>query len=261
MFDFHMHSTVSFDGHDTAADMVRAAQAAGLREICFTDHIDYVKDSDDLSMVFDTDKYNEAYDCLEASGLKIRRGMEFGLYPDNAAMLKKDLQRRHFDFVLGSVHFVEEEDVYFAPYWDGKTVHQAEHRYLEETLACVKAHDDFDVLAHLTYISKARAHHAPRPVPFEEHREVVDEILRVLADKGKGMEMNTSGVDRCGDFLPYDVYFRRFKELGGQIVTIGSDAHTADRVGQYAGRACGILKDIFGYVCTFEDRKAIFHKL
>lgn len=261
MFDFHMHSKVSFDGHDTAAEMVKAAQAAGLREICFTDHIDYQKNSDDMTMVFRTEDYNAAYDNLEASGLKIRRGLEFGLYPDNQQMLKQDLRRRHFDFVLGSVHFVETEDVYFLPYWEGKTVFEAERRYLEETLACVRSHDDFDVLAHLTYISKARAHHAPRPVPFGEHREVIDEILRVLADKGKGLEMNTSGVDRCGDFLPYDVYFRRFRELGGQIVTVGSDAHNAARVGQYSGRACGILKDIFGYVCTFEDRKPIYHKL
>ena len=261
MFDFHMHSTVSFDGHDAAADMVKAAQAAGLREICFTDHIDYVKDSDDLSMVFDTNKYNEVYDGLEGQDLKIRRGMEFGMYPDNAPMLKKDLMRRDFDFVLGSVHFVDAEDVYFVPYWSDKTVFEAERRYLEETLACVQAHDDFDVLAHLTYISKARAHHAPRPVPYEDHREIVDEILKVLVRKGKGMEMNTSGVDRCGDFLPYDVYFRRFKELGGQIVTVGSDAHAASRVGQYADRACQILKEIFGYVCTFENRQPIFHKL
>ena len=93
------------------------------------------------------------------------------------------------------------------------------------------------------------------------HREIVDEILRTLAAKGKGLEMNTSGVDRCGGFLPTADYFRRFKELGGQIVTVGSDAHQAHRVGQYTFDACEILKDIFGYVCTFEDRKPIFHKL
>ena len=125
----------------------------------------------------------------------------------------------------------------------------------------MEAHNDFDVLAHLTYISKCRAHPAPRPVPYEEHGDLLDEILRTLARKGKGLEINTSGVDRCGDFLPYTPYFRRFKELGGEIVTVGSDAHTADRVGQYSADACAILKDIFGYVCTFEDRKPIFHKL
>ena len=68
-------------------------------------------------------------------------------------------------------------------------------------------------------------------------------------------------MDRCGDYLPGAEYFRRFKELGGEIVTIGSDAHQCERVGQYSFQACGILKDIFGYVCTFEDRKPVFHKL
>ena len=68
-------------------------------------------------------------------------------------------------------------------------------------------------------------------------------------------------MDRCGGFLPTADYFRRFKELGGEIVTIGSDAHTTGRVGQYALDACAVLKDIFGYVCTFENRQPVFHKL
>ena len=180
---------------------------------------------------------------------------------NNVPQFKKDLQRRPFDFVLGSIHFVDDLDVYFPEYWEGKTIFQAERRYLEATLECVKIHSDFDVLAHLTYIAKTQCHHDPRPVPFPEHRELIDEILRTVAQKGKGLEMNTSGVNRCGDFLPTADYFRRFKELGGEIITVGSDAHTADRVGEYTHRACEILKDIFGHVCTFEDRKPIFHKL
>ena len=261
MFDFHMHSTVSFDGKDPAEAMVLAAAEAGLKEICFTDHLDYDPLATEQTMLFDTEHYNRVYDSLSHPAVKIRRGMEFGMFPDNAAAFRQELQRRPFDFVLGSVHFAEDLDVYFQPYWEGKTIHQAERIYLEQTLACVENHEDFDVLAHLTYISKCRCHPAPRPVPYEEHREVLDEILRILAQKGKGLEMNTSGVDRCGDFLPYGPYFRRFKELGGQIVTIGSDAHTASRVGQYADLACDILGEIFGYVCTFENRQPVFHKL
>ena len=261
MFDYHMHSTVSFDGHDSALRMAQAAKEAGLREICFTDHIDYEAGVEKQTMVFDTDTYNAAYDNLEIPGLLIRRGMEFGLKPGNQADLKKDLQRRPFDFVLGSVHFVDEMDVYLAPYWEGKTVDQAERLFLEQTLKCVQAHEDFDVLAHLTFIGKARAHPAARPVDYETYRQIIDEILMTLAKKGKGLEMNTSGVDRCGDFMPGETYLRRFKELGGEIVTVGSDAHTWNRVGQYSDRACRILSDIFGYVCTFENRQPIFHKL
>ena len=261
MFDYHMHTRVSFDGHDTGLQMATAAKERGLKEICFTDHLDYDPLGKMGVMAFDTDAYNAEYSDLEIPGLKIRRGVEFGMTVDNREQFRLDLQRRPFDFVLGSIHFVDDLDVYYEDYWQDKTVFQAERRYLEATLDCVRLHEDFDVLAHLTYIAKTHCHPAPRPVPYDEHRELIDEILKVLVQKGKGMEMNSSGVDRCGAFLPTQGYFQRFKELGGQIVTIGSDAHQSHRVGQYSREACEILKDIFGYVCTFEDRKPIFHQL
>lgn len=261
MFDFHMHSRVSFDGHDTGLAMAKTAAAMGLKEVCFTDHIDYDSLGTMPDMAFDTAVYNAEYDGLMVPGLKIRRGMEFGLARDNRDQFRQDLKRREFDFVLGSMHFVDGLDVYMPEYWRGKTVFQAERRFLEETLACVRIHDDFDVLAHLTYISKPPCHPSPRPLPYGDHRELLDEILRVLAEKGKGLEMNTSGMDRCGGFLPTADFFRRFKELGGEIVTVGSDAHRCNRVGQYSREACGILGDIFGYVCTFENREPVFHKV
>lgn len=261
MFDYHMHSRVSFDGHDTGEALAKAALAKGLREICFTDHLDYDPLGKMGKLDFDTEAYAAEYDHLEIPGIKIRRGMEFGMDRHNLAQFQEDLKRRPFDFVLGSIHFVDDLDVYFQEFWQDKTVFQAERRCLEETLACVELHDGFDVLAHLTYISKTHAHPAPRPLPYSEHREIVDEILRILAKKGKGLELNTSGMDRCGGFLPTADFFRRFKELGGQIVTVGSDAHRCNRVGQYSLEACLLLKDIFGYVCTFENRQPIFHKL
>ena len=261
MFDFHMHSRVSFDGHDTGRALAEAALAAGLKEICFTDHLDYDPLGKMGKLDFETERYNAEYDTLEVPGLMIRRGMEFGMTPENREQFRTDLKRRNFDFVLGSVHFVDDLDVYYPEFWAGKTILQAERRYLEATLECVQIHEDFDVLAHLTYIAKTHCHPAPRAVPYGEHRELVDEILRVLVQKGKGLEMNTSGVDRCGDFLPTADIFRRFKELGGEIVTIGSDAHRCNRVGQYTFEGCAILKDIFGYVCTFAQRQPVFHKL
>ena len=260
MFDYHMHSRVSFDGHDTGLALAQAAKNAGLREICFTDHLDYDPRGLMGILAFDTQAYNAEYDGLEVPGLKIRRGMEFGMTPENRAQFAQDLQRRPFDFVLGSVHFVDGLDVYQTDYWQEKTVFQAERRYLEDVLACVQVQDDFDVRAHLTYVGKTPVHPAPRCVPYAAHRELIDEILSTLARKGKGMELNTSGMDRCGGFLPTEDYFRRFRELGGKIVTVGSDAHRCDRVGQYTREACRLLKDIFGYVCTFENREPIFHR-
>lgn len=259
MFDYHMHSRVSFDGHDTGIALAQAALDRGLKEICFTDHLDYDPLGKMGKLDFDTDAYHAEYDHLEIPGLKIRRGMEFGMDIHNLAQFQQDLQRHPFDFVLGSVHFVDDLDVYFEDFWRDKTVFQAERRCLEATLDCVRLHNDFDVLAHLTYISKTKCHPCPRPLPYAEHREIIDEILRILAAKGKGLELNTSGMDRCGGYLPTIDIFRRFKELGGEIVTVGSDAHTASRVGQYTFEACALLQDIFGHVCTFENRRPIFH--
>lgn len=261
MFDFHMHSTVSFDGESAARDMVMAAAAAGLKEICFTDHLDY----DPLGLLtnsaFDTEVYNRTYDGLHHPDVKIFRGMEFGMLPDNWETFQSDLQRRHFDFVIGSVHFVDNLDIYYPIFWEGKTMEQAERRCLEQTLQCVKVHDGFDVLGHLTYPSKAAANPTHRPICYDTHRELIDEILRTLVEKGKGLEVNTSGMDVCGAYLPAADYLRRFKELGGEIVTVGSDAHDTRRVGQYCREASNMVQDIFGYVCTFADRKPTFHKI
>ena len=241
MYDYHIHSRVSFDGHDTGEALARAALDAGLEEICFTDHIDYDPMGTMGNMAFNTEEYNAEYDQLSLPGLKIRRGMEFGMTRDNVSQFRKELNRRHFDFVLGPIHFVDGLDVYMPPFWEGKTVFEAERRCLEETLACVKIHTDYDVLAHLTYIGKTMAHPAPRPVPYEEHREIIDEILKTLAENGKGLELNTSGLDRCGGFLPTADYFRRFRELGGEIGTVGADAHRTDRGRQYSREACELL--------------------
>ena len=261
MFDFHMHSTVSFDGIDCARDMAEAAAKNGLREICFTDHLDYNTDPLTPQNLFTMEAYAKAYDGLEIPGLTIRRGVEFGLTEWNREQMAEFLSRRPFDFVIGSVHYIDGDDPYDAEYWQGKTVSEAFSRYLETTLRCVRAHRDFDVLGHLTYVCKSAHNPTHEPVLYSDYSDIADEIMRTLAENGKGMEINTSGVDKAGVFLPSADFLRRFKELGGEIVTVGSDAHDICRVGQYTEEALGMLKDIFGYVCTFESRKPIFHKL
>lgn len=261
MYDFHMHSQVSFDGRDTAVNMANTAAAMGLKEICFTDHMDYDPLHPELTLTFDVDAYSKEYKDLYIPGLSIRYGFEFGMLPDNQEQFDKDVAHREWDFVLGSAHFAGGQDVYLAPYWTDKTPYLGVLKSLEETLTCVKNHDAFDVLAHLTFVSKAAGNPYKQPAFYKDYREVVDEILKVLICKGKGLEINTSGMDACGDYLPGIEYLRRFKELGGEIVTVGSDAHHANRVGQYCREACKLVAEIFGYVCTYERRKPQFHRI
>ena len=259
MFDFHLHTHVSFDGRDSGFNMAQAALKAGMKEICFTDHMDYDPRDKNHKLHFDLADYQKEYDNLEIPGLTIRRGFEFGMLPDNRQQFLANVDRRNWDFVIGSVHFVDELDVYYPEYWEGKTPYYAILRSFEDTLACVRNHDGFDVLGHLTYLGKCDANPEKKPILYKDYREVTDEIMKLLVDKGIGMEFNTSGLNSCGACLPGPEYLRRFKELGGWIVTVGSDAHHRNRVGQYCHQAIETVRDIFGYVCTFENRKPIFH--
>lgn len=261
MFDFHLHSGISFDSSASAIDMCRKALEAGLREICFTDHYDYKTDPAVPPDLFPLDRYADAYEGLTFPGLTIRRGVEFGMTPWNVPQFKELEQRYPFDFILGSVHYVDGHDPYEAVYWEGRNVEASFRRYLEGVLESVQVHSGFDVLGHLTYVCKSAHNPTHSGVPFDDYRDLTDEIMKLLVTKGIGMEINTSGVDKAGVFLPAREHLQRFKELGGEIVTVGSDAHDGSRVGQYVPEALELLRDIFGHVCTFESRKPVFHKL
>ena len=261
MFDFHMHSTVSCDGHDAPEKMVAAARKMGLKEICFTDHVDDDPRRDSPDLQYTLAEYEAAYGNLTDDQVKLRFGMEFGLLDNNQALAAQRINERNYDFIIGSVHYADNIDIYFPAFWEGRTVLDAEQSYMQFTLDCVTAHTEFDVLGHLTYPSKAKVHPTHIPIDLNTHKEIIAEIFKVLIAKGKGIEINTSGVDRCNAYLPSPDYLRLFKDLGGNIVTVGSDAHTVGRVGQYCREACQIVQDIFGHVCTFENRQPIFHKL
>ena len=261
MFDFHLHSRLSFDSTAAPRDMVGAAEDAGLREICFTDHYDFNTDPKAAPNIFTAEQYLAEYGSLSSQHLLVRRGLEFGMTTWNCPQMNEILSQLELDFVIGSIHFAEGYDPYEPEYWIGKTVRQGFELYLEQSLACVRVHDRYDVLGHLNYVCKSPNSPTHEPLLYEDYADICDEIMKTVISKGKGMEINTSGVDRMGDFLPSATFLKRYKELGGEIVTVGSDAHAPDRVGQYSQAALEILKDIFGYVCTFENRKPIFHKL
>lgn len=261
MFDYHMHSKVSFDSIAEPTDMVKAAESAGLREICFTDHYDFNDVFVDQQDLFTMEAYQNAYGELTSSAVKIRRGVEFGLTHWNMAQLDALTQNYDFDFVMGSVHYAGGYDPYFPEFWTHNGMEIAFEKYLLQSLECVKNHSNFDVLGHINYVCKSAHSPTKKPLYYTDYADLCDEIMKTVAQKGIGMEINTSGVDRVGEFLPSLDYIRRFKELGGEIITVGSDAHDGSRVGQYIPEALEIAKEVFGYVCTFEGRKVVFHKL
>lgn len=261
MFDYHIHTKLSFDSTCEPAEMIRRAEELGLAEICFTDHFDAHNDPEEHHDFFTAQEYRAVYDGISSPKVRVRHGVELGLTWWNVEKARELLASYPFDYVIGSVHFAGKYDPYFQEYWEPFDHLGGFENYLEHTLKCVKLHQDFDVLGHLTYAAKSPHNPTHQPIRYEDFSELCDEIMRTLAQNGKGMEINTSGKDRVGEFLPSLPFLKRFRELGGEIVTIGSDAHLPARLGQYHTEAIALAREVFGYVCTFEQRKPIFHKL
>ncbi len=261
MFDYHLHSSVSFDSVCDAKTIVEAAEKKCLKEICFTDHYDFNDDARKQHDIFDIEQYHKVYDNIFSQKIIIRRGVEFGLTHWNQEELKNLISQYDFDFIIGSVHFAGGYDPYFEEFWTHNGIEEGFEKYLLQTLKCVKLHGDFDVLGHINYVCKSSHNHTKEPLRYKDYSDICDEIMKTLAWKGRGMEINTSGMDRVGEFLPSYDYIKRFKELGGEIITVGSDSHDGSRVGQYITEALEIAKNVFGYVCTFDNRKVKFNKL
>ena len=129
MFDYHMHSRVSYDGSGTPEEMLAAARSAGLKEICFTEHLDYQHCVPRAKTTYTLDAYRAAHGPLHTSDLSIRHGVEVGLTPWNTQEIQRDVAAYPYDFVLGSVHFINEEDPYLPPYWVGRDPIVAERQY------------------------------------------------------------------------------------------------------------------------------------
>ncbi len=260
MFDFHMHSRVSFDSKADPLDMLAAAERAGLREICFTDHMDF-DPSGDADLAFRQEAYHQAYDALPESPVTVRLGMEFGMLPDNRAVFLEEANKRPYDFIIGSVHFAGGLDPYYPAYWQGRSQEQAYECYLQSILECLQTHRDFSVLGHLTYPTKASANPSPKPYTMARYGDLAEEILRKLIDLGIGLEVNTSGLRAGNEPLPPLEFVRRYVELGGEILTIGSDAHVPQRVGQYIPQTLAALAKITPWICTFQAGKPQFHRI
>ena len=259
--DYHTHSVLSFDGHAPLTQLVRAAAEAGLDELCVTDHFDFLDEHGLPVHAYDWEaacaQYREALAAVPA-GLTLRLGLEFGmsyLEPETARAI---CARPEADFILGSVHNLCPErggtDLYVVPYPDTAACCAALDDYFI-SLAQLAATDYYDVLAHIIYPLR----YMDVPVPLERYHGVIRAILRTAVEKGRGMEVNTCRGRTLAEWVPI---LDLFRACGGEIVTVGSDAHTPADVGRGIREACALLASRgFRYVCTYEKHKPVFHKL
>ncbi len=259
LYDLHTHSRFSQDGHPTIFQMCEAALKNGLTGLTVTDHFDLSYDPIGFPFYMEheaqrREEFEEAREQFSGR-LDLLWGLELGnpqYYPDIA---RQFLESRLFDFILGSVHFTPDgQDIYLIQYGDQAQIDEFFSVYLNELLHLIEF-GGFDSLAHLDY--PLRVMRGKTEPCMRRYEEAVDRVLRSVIEKGLALEINTRGLmDWKNRTEPEEWVLRRFYELGGRMITIGSDAHKHEIVGFEIRQAAQIASRIgFEGMTVFRGRQ------
>ena len=273
--DYHVHTEFSDDSTYPMDSVVRDAIGLGLDEICITDHVDYgVKNDWDSGKEIpyrggeplanvDYPRYVEEIRRarqLYGEKIAVKMGLEFGVQVHTVPQFEALFRRYPFDFIILSIHQVEDKEFWTQDFQKGRSQREYNERYYEEMLNVVRAYKDYSVLGHMDLIKR---YDEAGIYPFEKVKPVIAEILRTVIADGKGIEINTSshryGLD---DSMPSAQLLALYRDLGGAIVTTGSDSHAPAHLGTFLEEAKDQLRALgFQHFCTYEKMEPIFHRL
>ena len=233
-----MHSSFSADSDTSMEDMIREAICRGLTGICFTEHLDpdYPPTPDNEIFELDLDGYRKTLFRLREK-------------------YQKELQ-------IGSSHVVHGYDPYYKEYFKGREESACYREYFESILENLHAFSEMDVYGHIDYIVRYGPNQN-KYYTYERYQDIIDEILRTVIARGRGIELNTGGFHYgLGEPNPCRAVIRRYRELGGEIITVGADAHGPEKIAYDFDKAAAILADCgFKYYTVFQNRKPEFVKL
>ena len=266
--DYHMHTHHSFDSQAPMEAMIESALQKGLTEICFTEHIDY--DYPEIhggpeAFSLDTDAYYREYLRMKEryeGRITLRFGLEAGMQTSCADRNHALCAAHPFDFIIGSIHLLDGMDLYYPDIYRDCPEEEVLRRVFEATLENIRLFPDFHVLGHLDYVTRylpsGNSHY-----DYARYADVIDEIFLTLIRGGKGLDVNAkplySGKDEPN---PHPAALRRFYELGGRIITFGSDAHRPEDIASHFADTARIALDAgFTEYCTFEAGNPRFHPL
>ncbi len=267
--DCHLHTAHSGDSDAPMEEMILKGIEMGLSTMCFTEHNDFeYPDSPEMSgtqFLLNTDSYLYELIGLKekyADRIRILFGVELGLQPQLMRQNSVYAKSYDFDFIIGSSHLCHGRDPYYPSFFEGRSDEDAYREYFESILENIQKFSNFDVYGHLDYVVRYGAS-MDTDYSYEKYSDIFDKILTLLLEKEKGIELNTGGIKKgMHDLHPCMGVLKRYRELGGEIVTIGSDAHDSAHVADCFDRACQILKDCgFSYYTIFEKRIPEFHRL
>lgn len=273
--DYHVHSDYSDDSWHLMEQVIRDAIAMGLDEICFTEHTDLgVKPDWQPDEIYLPGRnqlernvyYSLYYDEIAVQARKyqdqitVKTGIECGVQVHTIADYERLLSQYTNDFILLSIHQVNDEDLWSGEFGAKRTEMEAYQDYYQEMLAVVTQFKQYSALAHLDLI---RRYEDPKANRFDETRDLIAEIFNVIIADGKGIELNTSS-DRYGvsGWTPTIEILALYRDLGGEIITIGSDSHEKAHLGYKVAEAQQLLKSLgYRYFCTYDQLEPIYHQL
>lgn len=262
-YDYHVHSHFSADCEADMRDIVEMAIELRLKEICFTDHKDYDYCDSSINFEFDVAKYTNYINLMRESygdKIKILKGIEIGIQPHIIQKCDKVIDEGNFDFVISSMHTCDRNDLYNGDFYKGKTPREAYLKYFEEILYCIKNFKSFNVIGHLNIL--ARYNEAVAKEKLYNYFDILEVIFKALIERNKGIEVNTSSLRHSNTLLLSADVLKFYYELGGEIITLGSDTHVPNTLAYEFDYIYEILKDIgFKYISTFEKREPKFVKI
>ena len=263
--DYHLHSEHSGDSTAPMETQILSGIEKGLKVMCFTDHYDpefpYDNNPDVAPGTFELD-----YDLYKKDFLKmkdkyegqidLRFGVELGLQPHLGSFLQSYAQEHDFDFIIGSNHLCAGFDPYYPDFLFDRTQEEALEQYLEDTLANIRVFPDIDSCGHLDYVARYLPDRE-RIYNYGSFSDLIDPILRELITRGIALEINTAPLTKgMPYFNPLPDILARYREMGGDLITVGSDAHVPERIAGRFEETAGILRSLgFRYYAIYKERK------
>ena len=233
-----------------AADAINKAASLNLG-VVFTEHFDYGVTANGKEFTFEPSAYMREYKNLR--GEKVRLGVEVGLRKSARAVNENFIARADFDLIIGSIHLVDDLDIYYPEFYADKDKATAYKKYFQQ-MAAEAAVADYDVLGHIDYICRAAPYDNPE-IDYATFAAEIDEVLKIVVDRAKVLELNTRRFDSARAVAELIPVYKKYRELGGQFVTIGSDAHRVSAVGNHFKRALDFIHELNLTPVTFCERK------
>jgi histidinol-phosphatase (PHP family) len=268
--DYHLHSEFSSDCDSDMHEIVKSAKANGLSSICITDHYDMDfpvrPDEPDMDFNLDAEKYYSFMSHIReeyAPDFDLRIGVELGVMEETCEKLEAYVAGHpEFDFIIASSHLVDGMDPYYPEFFSDKTDTEGYRLYFETILYNVKHFKNYNVYGHLDYILRYGKTKADN-FRISDYSDLFKEIFQTIVYDGKGIEINTGSLYRGLDFPhPHADILRLYREAGGEIITVGSDAHKPKFIGYGFDKAKELLTNHgFRYYCTFRNMKPEFVKI